>query len=354
MNLGKFVEQHKEEWNALETLENRIRRQGWRTLSKSEIWTLAGLHRKASSQLAVARSYLPGTKATLYLNQLVGRTHGLLYSAHSRTLPAMKSFFLKTYPEAVRKHKALIVGVLAIFLSSGVIAGIGTIAEPGLARAFLSPKTIESVKQGKLWTDDVLNIMPSSVMAVGIFCNNISVSFMSFAMGMLFGVGTLYLVVLNGLMLGSLFAFTQHYGKGIDLLRFITAHGPLELTLIFVASAGGFALARALLFPGSRSRSKALQDDGVPAVQMVLGSVPFFVLAGMIEGYVSPDSIYSLPTRAVIGLGALGLFLYYGFWFRVREAKLAKKPIAKLISEFEHPLAQRARAGLSASRPSTD
>jgi len=132
--------------------------------------------------------------------------------------------------------------------------------------------------------------------------NNITVSIFAFSLGAFYGLGTLYIITLNGLMLGGVFAFTAQYGLNDELFKFIIAHGVVELSVICIAGAMGLKLGEALLRPGTRSRQQAFRQATSDAGKVLLVALPFLVVAGLIEGYISPDPQFDLSFRIVVGV----------------------------------------------------
>jgi uncharacterized membrane protein SpoIIM required for sporulation len=132
--------------------------------------------------------------------------------------------------------------------------------------------------------------------------NNITVSIFAFSLGAFYGLGTLYIISLNGLMLGGVFAFTARYGLDDELFRFVIAHGVVELSVICIAGAMGLKLGEALLRPGSMTRPEAFRHATTAAGKVLLVALPFLVVAGLIEGYISPDPQFDMAFRATVGL----------------------------------------------------
>ncbi|MBV9329044.1 MAG: stage II sporulation protein M, partial [Chloroflexi bacterium] len=174
-------------------------------------------------------------------------------------------------------------------------------------RAALVPAELRSIMEsGRTWTDIEPALRPG--MATLIFTNNIQVAFLAFAGGVLFGLGTVYVLVSNGLMLGSVMGAAQFYGVGPLLWSFISPHGYLELTCIVIAGAAGLMLGDALLRPGLLMRREALARAARRAVELVLGAAPVLVIAGFIEAFVSPSD---LPIGIKLAIGLLaGCVLY--------------------------------------------
>jgi uncharacterized membrane protein SpoIIM required for sporulation len=168
---------------------------------------------------------------------------------------------------------------------------------------------IETVQRGELWTDNLHNVMPSSVLSVQLFTNNVTVCLFAICLGVLYGLGTFYIITLNGMMLGSVFAFTQHYGMGANLFNWVAAHGFVELSVICVAGAVGVSLGEALARPGHLTRLASFQQAVIRGLRLMVVALVFLVGAGMIEGFVSPNPNIGLAGRLVVGLGYWVLFV---------------------------------------------
>ena len=121
--------------------------------------------------------------------------------------------------------------------------------------------------------------------------NNISVGFMTFAFGITGGIGTIYLLLFNGLLLGVIGMACHLSGMSLQLWGFVAAHGVLELPAIFIAGGAGLRIAAGLLFPGYLPRRESLVRAGTEAVQLLLGTIPILIVAGTIEGFVSPTGL---------------------------------------------------------------
>ena len=167
---------------------------------------------------------------------------------------------------------------------------------------------MNKVEEGKVWFDSILAVRPLA--SSMIMTNNISVSFLAFAFGMTFGLGTLYLMVFNGLMLGALAGLCHTRNLDIAFWSFVLPHGVIELTAIFMAGGAGFLLATALLAPGDLPRKQALMARARQAGRLALGCVPLLVVAGFVEGFFSPALIPAGVKFTVAGI-LLALLLGY-------------------------------------------
>ncbi len=159
-----------------------------------------------------------------------------------------------------------------------------------------------------MWTHSVVTVKPLA--SSGIMTNNLSVSFTTFALGITAGLGTVWMLALNGLLLGVVLGACWQAGMADQLLSFVAPHGVLELPAIFIAGGAGLLLAKGLLFPGLLPRRASLALEGGRAVRLVLGIIPMLIVAGTIEGFVSPSN---LPQRLkyVLAAGLFCLLLLY-------------------------------------------
>jgi uncharacterized membrane protein SpoIIM required for sporulation len=221
----------------------------------------------------------------------------------------VRALFEREAAAAAYELRWHILAVTALFFVAAG-AGFGLVSMyPELASLFASEAMIEQVSQGQLWTDDLLNILPSSLLAVQIFTNNIVVSLFAVCLGVLYGLGTIYIIGLNGVMLGSIFAFTAQHGMAGRLFEFVAAHGFVELSVIFIAGAAGASLGEALARPGHLTRGAAFQKAVGRAARLMVVCLAFLIGAGVIEGYVSPDRSIPLAVRLAVGLGYFALFV---------------------------------------------
>jgi uncharacterized membrane protein SpoIIM required for sporulation len=165
--------------------------------------------------------------------------------------------------------------------------------------------------------------VPSSVLSLQILTNNIVVSLFAYCAGFLFGLGTLYILGLNGLMLGAVFAFTSLHGLGDELFTFVVAHGCVEISVMCLSGAAGAAVGEALVRPGTATRAAAFQQAALRSGKLILACVILLVGSGLIEGYVSPNPKFSLNTRIAIGVSywIFMLALLNGWAFRLYPAR---------------------------------
>ena len=306
--LGNWLQSRSDKWVALNRLIQTIR--GEKDEQPSRVRELLHGFRGLAKDLSMARQALGDSKLTRQLEALFTHAHEVVYhKAHNPWHDLIKTYRYDIPHLVTRKMTRVIVVTISLFVLSGIAGWALVYSNPELASLIASEKMINKVQHGKLWTDDLLNIVPSSVLSVSIMTNNIMVSIFAFVLGAFYGVGTLYIISLNGIMLGGVFAFTAHYGMADRLFKFVIAHGVVELSIICIAGAAGVQLGEALIRPGEQRRANAFRDAVSEAGKLLFVAVPFLIGAGLIEGYISPNDSYPLGSRVVIGL-CYGLLLW--------------------------------------------
>jgi len=225
-------------------------------------------------------------------------------SITARGIRGMRSCaFRDQLPDVVRWLRPYIMWVTLLFVLSVFAGGWMVHTYPALIRLFASPELIATVERGELWTHSLLNVVPSSVLSLQILTNNIVVSIFAYCAGFLFGLGTFYIVGLNGLMLGAVFAFTAQHGLEGELFGFIVAHGCVEISVMCLSGAAGAAVGEALIRPDTPRRADAFRQTALRSGKLLFACALLLVGTGLIEGYVSPDPHFALWTRICIGVG---------------------------------------------------
>jgi uncharacterized membrane protein SpoIIM required for sporulation len=317
MNLDRFVARNQEQWEALRGHLETVEQHGPHRLDADQLHDFALFYRKAADDLAYARTFFSDSKVTEYLNDMVGRVHPLLYSRPRRSRVEMVSFFRRDFPRTFRRSWRSITTAAGIFVLAALVGYLGTWQNPSVARRLLPAHLVQSVEAGRMWTSDVYAMAPADYLSAKLFTNNIAVTFTLLALGMTAGVGTVFLLGLNGLMLGTAGGLCHSAAMDGPFWSFVAAHGPLELLVVFIAGGAGLELAMALVAPGVWRRADALRLRGARAVKLVVGSMPLLVVAGVVEGVVSGGAPlwvvgrgYDLA-RVVCGLALLGAVLAY-------------------------------------------
>jgi uncharacterized membrane protein SpoIIM required for sporulation len=306
MRAEEFVAQRREDWNNLENLIARGSSSRLNPLNPMQVLTLAALYRRATADLARAQRDWPGTPVHRYLNGLVARGHGVVYRRGGNVWNRVKTFYAETLPRTYRQSWPFIVAAAALLFVPAFVAFFVVLANPDAAYGIAPADLIDKVHHHQLWTD----IPPDQrVQTAGIIMtNNIGVVFLAFAFGVLFGLPVVWVMINNGISLGGLFGLTHAYGLSGGLFDFVIAHGVLELSIVVAIGGSGLMMGWSLISPGNRKRSDALVDATVRAFVLVLGLAPLLVIAGTIEGNISPSSA-PFGAKLLIGLST-GALLY--------------------------------------------
>jgi len=196
-------------------------------------------------------------------------------------------FYTQEYPRIFRRFLPYTAAATAIFALGAIAGTFFTLSDPDYMREFLPPSLVASIEHHEMWTHSIVSVKPQASSAI--MTNNLSVSFMTFAAGITAGIGTLYLLFFNGMMMGVIGTACGVYQMSVSLWSFVAPHGVLELPAIFIAGGAGLRLAQALLFPGVLSRRDAIATGGTDAVRLLVGVIPMLIVAGTIEGFFSPS-----------------------------------------------------------------
>lgn len=286
---NRWLEKRKPHWSKLEALLNQCRSGGLKSLSRSDLQELSLLYRQTAADLAAIREDRGSVHFARYVNQLLVRAHNTIYSGHRASPKALLSFFSTTYPAAFRRHIKHCALATLIFVVGGLIGAVLTYQNPDFKVKFLGPQMIETIDKHQMWTQSIVGIKPLASSAI--MTNNMSVGFTTFALGITAGIGTIYMMAFNGVMIGVIGVACYLAGMSLQLWSFVAPHGVLELPAIFIAGGAGFRIAQGLLFPGVLPRRDSLARAGSEAVQLLLGTIPILIIAGLIEAFISPTGL---------------------------------------------------------------
>lgn len=304
--LARWLEERLARWRRLDALAVQRDR---RSADLAEVRELVASFRATVRDLSLAHGVMPGAKLTRQLEALVVRAHDVIYLPPARPRQRLIELLRDEVPQIVHELRGGIAFTVALFFACALAGYLLVAHYPELSALFASETMINKVQSGELWTRDLMSVTPPSLLSLSIMSNNIVVTLTAFVLGALYGLGTLYLISLNGAMLGGAFALTARYGLAGQLSQFILAHGVVELSVIFIATAAGLKLGGALIHPGPYSRREAFRLAAAKAGKLLPVCAVFLVGSGLIEGYISPDESYPLWARAAIGL-SYGLLLW--------------------------------------------
>jgi uncharacterized membrane protein SpoIIM required for sporulation/uncharacterized RDD family membrane protein YckC len=301
-------------WLEYHRLLGRADARGLDSLAHGELERFAALYRVTAADLARARTYGAAGPLAFTLERWVGGGHNLLYRRGGRGWSALADWLLRGFPRRVRARRGFVALAAACLFLPGIATYAVVRVEPSLARDLLPHAIIaraetarERAAAGGTYADVPEVFMP--VFSSQIIANNVQVSFMAFAAGVTAGIGTMVLLIFNGLHLGSVLGLYANEGAAALIWEFVAPHGVVELIAICIAGAAGLLLGSGLVAPGRLTRGAALAARARESVSLLAGTTVLLVLAGLVEGFVSPAVIplaakLTVATTAAVGVAA--------------------------------------------------
>ena len=312
MKEAAFIRQNKKRW---EEFEKVVKQRG-----QAQPDRLAELFIQVTDDLSFARTQYPESRTTRYLNGLAGMVHLEIYKNKKEDKNRFLSFWKEELPRVMYEARKPLLYALLIFLAAGAIGAISTMCDDTFVRLILSDAyvnmTLENIKQGN--PTAVYSTSDELSMFFFITWNNIFVSFRVFVFGVFASLGTAVFLLYNGIMVGTFIMFffqEQQLGQAFPV---IMLHGTIELSSIVIAGAAGFVMGNGLLFPGTYSRIESFKKSAVKGLKIVMGLVPFFVIAGFIESFITRYAFMPMSIKVlIIGLSAV-LMIYYFVIYPIR------------------------------------
>jgi uncharacterized membrane protein SpoIIM required for sporulation/uncharacterized RDD family membrane protein YckC len=286
-------------------------------MSPEEVSSLVARYREITTDLARLQTASRGrnTESLFYVSRLVARGHNLLYQQRGHSTAVVVKYFMETVPAEVRRSWRPI-GLAALLLFGPAIAAyVVVVREPSVASQLLPDEMLsraatgsEREKRGEGYVSIPEEIRP--VAASSIISNNVTVTYLTFAMGLTAGIGTILLLVFNGVGIGSGVGLFASRGVAKLILAFIAPHGVLELSAICIAGGGGLLIAKGILLPDDHTRRDALVANGKRAIDLIAASTLLLLVAGTLEGLVSPR-VWPLEWKlAISGVTAVIMLCY--------------------------------------------
>lgn len=306
---NRWIEQRQSLWQRLDLLLRQVESSSLKSLSGSELRELGLLYRQVAQDLTAVRADRGSRTQEEYLNQLLARAHNRVYAGRKMGARQIVRFFAVEYPRLFRRLFPWVAASFLIFMAAAGLGSLLAFSRPAFMRIWVGPVLLASIEHHQMWTHGLLSMKPQASSAI--MTNNISVCFSTFAGGILAGLGTVYLLFHNGMEIGVVATACAQARMSLALWSFVAAHGALELPSIFIAGGAGLRLGAGMLFPGIYSRRDALKRGATESIRLLAGTVPLLMIAGTLEGFLSPSAA-PVPVKFLISavlLLALGLWL---------------------------------------------
>ena len=266
-----------------------------------------------TDDLSYARSNFPGSKTTSYLNRLAALIHQNVYRNKKEGHGRILRFWTSELPSLFGKYHRLLLVSFIIGLIGAALGFVSELYDEAFVRTILGNNyvdtTIERIKKGNPL--GIYGEMPSYFMYFYITLNNIRVSFMVFAFGMLFSYGTAFFLLYNCIMLGAFFGMFYKYDVLGKALKVVWIHGTLEISAIVIAACAGFVLGNSFMFPGTYSRLESFKRGAKDGIKIIVGLIPVFMCAGFLESYITRYTEMPLWLSLLIILGSLVFLIWY-------------------------------------------
>jgi uncharacterized membrane protein SpoIIM required for sporulation len=321
MKVERFMGEREGDWRELdELLRAGAGRRPRRRRDARSVLRLATLYRGAAADLALARRRHPGDPIVAQLESLVARARQAVYAEEPRR-GSLRTFFGRTYWVRVRERPLVLALAVGLLVVPAVLALVWALNDTGAAVGLVPGQFQGAVKPVG---DTGMTAGETAAFSSAVMTNNIQVTFLAFASGTLFGLGTAFVVAYNGAILGAVAGGAIANGNGAEFAEFVTAHGVIELSCIAVAAAAGMRIGFAIVAPGPRTRQHALVQEARSSIAIILGTVPWVILAGIIEGFVTRAG-FGLVPGAVLGIG-VGVLFWSLVFVRGRPAPATAAP----------------------------
>jgi uncharacterized membrane protein SpoIIM required for sporulation/uncharacterized RDD family membrane protein YckC len=313
-----LVRRQRGQWDEYQKLLDEARAHGLNTLGEARVSRFAALYREMAADLARARTY-GGSPELLYtMERMVGYGHNLLYRPPTRSWRRFLDFLTGGFAALCRRCWKPIAVASLLFYVPALLSFAALRTAPVMAREVLPPVLLERAEEaaekearGEGYVEESVEAMP--VVGAGLSINNILVTLKTFAYGLLACVGTAYILVLNGILLGSVAGAFANEGQSLQLWTFVLPHGVIELTAICIAGGGGLWLGSAILMPGRRTRRAALVARGREAVSLLGGTAIMLAIAALIESFISPSQLPREVKLTLAAIFALAMVSYFAF-----------------------------------------
>ncbi len=331
MREAAFVKQNKDKWLEFENILTN------KTNIDPDL--LSDLYIEVTDHLSYAKTFYKNSNTELYLNQLASKAHLNIYKTKKEPKNRLISFFKTEFPTLFYKHHRELLITFLTFTLFVIVGAFSAANEGDFVRSFLGDgyvnMTLQNIEKGDPMA--VYKQQGEFNMFLGITLNNIKVALFAFAYGILLGVGTLYIMMQNGIMLGSFQYFFYEEGLLWESARTIWIHGTIEISVIIIAACAGLVMGNGMLFTGTLPRLEAFKRGVINGLKILMSTIPFFIIAGFLEGFVTRHTEMPDWLAILIIAGSLALILFYYVIYPIRLNKKSKQNIqTKNTIELTH------------------
>jgi uncharacterized membrane protein SpoIIM required for sporulation len=327
MNVERWLKTRRISWEKLEELLNLTDKKGMAGLDRQQLQELGRLYKSTSADLSRARALKLSHEVQIYLNNLVVKAHNQVYQTDRNRWMDLFRFLYEGFPRLIRENILYLVLSTSLFLIPAVGSCFAVMHDVKFAQLemtkgapLVSDDMWNTIQHKRMWTDAVQDQSPTAFSMIA--TNNIRVSILAFVAGITYGFGTVFVLITNGLSIGTVFGLCQVNGMVHRISAFVAPHGVLELTAIFIGGAAGLVIGKSLLFPGRYKRLDAFKKASKTALGMFGGTVPILLIAGCIEGFISPRTDILPETKYLISVCTLIFLMLYLFVPRGVKAKI--------------------------------
>jgi len=309
MREAAFIKQNKAKWIKFENIiTNNIK------ISPDD---LSKLYLEITDDLSFAQTFYPQSNTSKYLNMLAQKAHRKIYKTKKESSSRLITFFTKEFPLFFYKYQKQLLLAFIIFAVFSIFGVLSAGEEQTFARVILGDNYIDMTEYN-IEKGDPMAVYKQQTemdMFLGITINNIRVALFAFILGVLLGVGTIYILMSNAVMLGTFQYFFYEKGLFWESVRTIWIHGTIEISVIIVAGCAGLVVGRSILFPETYTRLQAFTKGIKDGLKILISTIPFFIIAGFLESFVTrhtemPDWLAIF----IIGSSLLLIVFYYVFY----------------------------------------
>ena len=308
-----FINQKRATWERLSIIVERTKNGGLKRLSREELPALGSLYRRAAADLAYARAQGANPNLVLYLNELVGNAHGVIYAEESGGWSRVGHFFTIGLPDVLRRRMPFVLAAILLNVLGALLAYVMVHRDPTQSGLYFPDQMRDAVdfwKKGDADRGDI-SLGDGIVFSSFLMTHNTQVGITAFATGITLFLPTI-LMFQNGSMIGALTALVQPTGHLTSMWAGLLPHGICELSATFICGGAGLCIGWALIAPGRLSRADALVANGKDACKLMVGTIPLWIIAGIFEGNVSHSSLphWAKFTLAGSQFAALVFYIY--------------------------------------------